>query len=106
MKKRIVAGLLAAASLCAGVVLSAQGASSPPRVAKQAPSELVAPALVEAEGDLVSLGFDTNGRVAVVLVKEGDRVTEGDLLARLDDRLPRATVARAEAALAAAEARR
>lgn len=107
MKKRILVGLLAVA-VSAGVVVTAQGAShtAPHAAAVAASGALVAPALVEAEGDMVSLAFDTSGRVVEVLVKEGDHVAKGDLLARLDDRLPRAAVARAEAALAAQEARR
>jgi HlyD family secretion protein len=41
-----------------------------------------------------------------VLVQEGDRVQHGQLLARLDDRLARARVAAADAALASMRARR
>jgi len=70
------------------------------------PRELVAPSTVEASGERIDLSFEQIGRVAEVLVNEGDRVAKGQLLARLDDRLPRARVARAEATLAAAEARR
>ena len=54
------------------------------------------------EGNLVphasaNLGFSTGGRLAEVLVKEGDRVTAGQVLARLDNH------AQSEAAQAAAE---
>src|SRR5262249_44766778 len=72
----------------------------------QGPRELVAPAMVEPTGERIELAFEQPGHVAEVLVKEGDRVVAGQLLARLDDRLPRARVAHAEAALAAAQARR
>lgn len=109
MKKQIVVGLLAGTAICAGVAWNAQGAShapAPTQAASSKQGELVAPALVEATGELVSLGFDTSGRVVEVLVKEGDHVSKGDLLARIDDRLPRAMVAKAEAAVLAMEARR
>jgi multidrug resistance efflux pump len=72
----------------------------------QGPHELVAPAMVEATGERIDLAFEQPGRVAEVLVHEGERVAAGQIVARLDARLPRARVAKAEAALAAAEARR
>lgn len=68
--------------------------------------EIVAPALVEGLSDVLELGFETTGRVAEVLVREGDHVEKGQLLARLDDRLARARLAEAEANLALARARR
>ena len=57
---------------------------------------------VIAEGHLVpnddlTLSFTVRGKVAEILVKEGDRVSEGDVLIRLADR------EQAEAALAAAQ---
>ncbi len=51
-----------------------------------------------APSDSASVFFQTNGTVAEVLVKEGDTVKKGDVLARLSD------VEQAEAALAAAKA--
>ncbi|MCB9571396.1 MAG: biotin/lipoyl-binding protein, partial [Kofleriaceae bacterium] len=66
---------------------------------------LVAPGLVEAHGDRVEIGFEQAGRITELLVDEGDHVAAGQVLARLDDRVARARVARAEAALAAADAR-
>jgi multidrug resistance efflux pump len=98
-------------SLTVIVVAIAAWAFRPAPAAQPAPTatftgELVAPALVEARGDRVELAFETSGRVAAVLVDEGARVQAGDVLARLDDRVARARVARAEAALAAAVARR
>ena len=67
---------------------------------------VVAPGVVESETDEVSLGFDVSGRIAEIGVDEGDVVEAGRVLARLDDRIPRAKLAQAEAALAAAVARR
>jgi HlyD family secretion protein len=77
-------------------------AASPVRT----PAALVAPATVEAVDQRVDLAFEQAGRVVEILVHEGDRVEKGQLVARLDDRIARARVHRAEAALAAAEARR
>jgi len=69
------------------------------------PVTLVAPGRVEPTRDVVHLAFETQGRIAEVLVDEGDLVTAGQVVARLDDRLPRARVAAAEAGLAQAKAR-
>lgn len=44
------------------------------------------------------------GRLVEVLIEEGERVTEGQVLARLDDRTARMAVVQAEAQLAAAQA--
>ncbi|MBM3557795.1 MAG: efflux RND transporter periplasmic adaptor subunit [Alphaproteobacteria bacterium] len=43
------------------------------------------------------VGPVTNGRVAAISVGDGDRVTEGAVLARLDDREPRANLAQLQA---------
>ena len=69
------------------------------------PPVLVAPGRVEPERDPVKLAFEAQGRIAAILVDEGDRVTANQVLARLDDRLARARVAAAEAGLAQAKAR-
>lgn len=58
---------------------------------------------IEAARD-VALGFEEGGTVQEVLVREGERVAEGDVLARLDTRLleaQRASALAARAALAA-----
>jgi HlyD family secretion protein len=75
-------------------------AAAPPR------AEVVAPGRVEAESDVIDLGFEQSGRIAAVGVAEGERVKRGQVLVRLDDRLAIARVARAEAARDAARARR
>ena len=105
--RKLVLTLAAAAALATGAawtVLDARDARATPTAAR-APAPLVAPGLVEARGDRVETGFEQAGRIAELLVDEGDRVVAGQVLARLDDRLARARVARAEAAVAAAEAR-
>ena len=69
------------------------------------PSALVAPGRVEPVRDPVKLAFEAQGRIAEILVDEGDAVRAGQVLARLDDRLAAARVAAAEAGLAQARAR-
>jgi HlyD family secretion protein len=68
--------------------------------------QVVAPGLVEGTADVLELGFESAGRIVELPVREGERVAHGQLLARLDDRLARARLAQADAALAAARARR
>src|SRR5262245_4856871 len=70
-----------------------------------APSALVAPGRVEPVRDPVKLAFETTGRIAEILVDEGDSVRAGQVLARLDDRLAHARVAAARAGVAQAKAR-
>ena len=66
---------------------------------------IVAPGRVEPFRDPVALAFETGGRIVSIEVDEGDPVKAGQVVAHLDDRLARARVAGAEAALAAARAR-
>ncbi len=56
-------------------------------------------------GGTVRMNFQTSGRVAEILVKVGDRVTAGQVLARLDTTGLEATLAQAQANLASAQAR-
>jgi hypothetical protein len=69
------------------------------------PSVLVAPGRVEPVHDAVKLAFEAQGRIAEILVDEGDAVHAGQALARLDDRLAKARVAAALAGLSQAKAR-
>jgi len=66
---------------------------------------LVAPARVEPVHDPVALAFETTGRIVELDVDEGVAVKAGQVLARLDDRLPKARLAAAEAAVSQADAR-
>lgn len=68
-------------------------------------SGVVAPGRVEPIRDPVALAFEVPGRIATILVDEGDHVTAGQVVAKLDDRMQVARVGSAKAALAAAEAR-
>ncbi|HEX4744770.1 MAG TPA: biotin/lipoyl-binding protein [Candidatus Limnocylindria bacterium] len=56
-------------------------------------------------GGTIRLNFQTSGRVAEILVKVGDRVTAGQLLARLDTATLEVAVAQAQANLTSAQAR-
>ncbi|HXI55109.1 MAG TPA: efflux RND transporter periplasmic adaptor subunit [Polyangia bacterium] len=117
MKRRSVvvalvgAGALGAAWLGRAKIVGAGGGgdSEQQRQVLAAPTErdeVVAPGRVEAETDVIDLGFEQGGRIIALLVNEGDHVSKGQVLARLDDRLAAARVARAQAALDAARARR
>ena len=58
-----------------------------------------------AAAQTLDLPFQTNGTVTEVLVKEGDLVQAGQVLARLDDRDLRLQVSSAQASLQSAQAR-
>jgi HlyD family secretion protein len=58
-----------------------------------------------AAAQTLDLPFQTSGNVTQVLVKEGDSVAAGQVLARLDDRDLQLQVADAQAALQSAQAR-
>ena len=68
------------------------------------PTTLVAPGRVEPTRDAVALAFEAGGRIVSIDVDEGDSVQAGQVIARLDDRLARARVASAQAAVAGAQA--
>jgi multidrug resistance efflux pump len=57
------------------------------------------------EAEEISLAPEVGGRVIALPVEVGDEVQPGDLLVRLDDRIPQAQVALAEAQVAEAAAR-
>ncbi len=64
--------------------------------------------LVTASGEIkpknyINLGANAMGQLSEILVKEGDRVREGQLLARIEDVQPTADVAAQQAALNSAE---
>src|SRR5262245_50891713 len=69
------------------------------------PSALIAPGRIEPVHDPVRLAFEAQGRIAAIVVAEGDAVRAGQVLARLDDRVAAARVAAATAGLAQAKAR-
>ena len=104
-RTKLGATLLLAAAAVGGVAWSRSNAPAAPAIVAPARTVLVAPGLVEAQGDRVALGFEASGRIAELLVDEGDRVAAGQVLGRLDDRVALARMARAEAAVAVAKAR-
>jgi len=110
--KKLIIGIIVIAILAAG----AFAALTLPRMfAKPVEAAItpVAPSTsrtTTAEGKLVpslnaSLSLPLSGRVAEILVKEGDAVQAGQVLLHLEDARQRAAVAQAEAALAGAQAR-
>jgi HlyD family secretion protein len=104
--RKLALTLATSLALAGGAVWALRApAAAPATTTSHDPIALVAPGLVEAHGDRVETGFEQSGRIVELLVDEGDRVVAGQVLARLDDRLARARVARAEAAVAAAKAR-
>ena len=70
-----------------------------PTVERARPATLIAPGTVEPHRDPVKLGFEIAGRIVAIDVEEGDRVTANQVLAHLDDRLAKARVASAQAAV-------
>jgi len=103
-KSRIVALLTVPGLACALWLARSPGAASAEAPAIVRPT-LIAPGRVEPLRDAVKLGFEVPGRIIEILVDEGDNVTAGQVLARLDDRLAKARIAASEAALAQAKAR-
>ncbi len=69
-----------------------------------APTQVVAPGIVESWGGDVQLSAQESGWIDRILVKEGEVVRAGQLLARLDDAAQRRAVELAAADLAEAEA--
>lgn len=86
--RRLLA-LLLAASLCQAATPPSQDRSGPP------PARIFAGKFVAPESATVRPRI--GGQVLKVAVKEGDLVKKGQMLFQLDDALPRAQLARAEA---------
>ena len=110
--KRILLSLLTLALL--GVLVACSGAEESAEVSETAAEETTsaqdqaAPQNVLAEGEVVPLtfidmAFQTGGLVSEVLVTEGDQVSSGDVLARLDSSDVEIAVAQSEARLASAQ---
>jgi multidrug resistance efflux pump len=110
MNRRTLALSLAGALGAAGAVAwyaapsRTASASGAPAAASSEARTLVAPGRVEPHRAAVDLMFEQPGRIKELLVDEGDRVTAGQVIARLDDRAFRARVAAAEATVAGARA--
>jgi HlyD family secretion protein len=108
-KQMVVVGLLGLASLVVTACSGSASAATPAASGAGVPIAAPAAQSLGAEGALepaqsVELSFGIGGEVAEVLVKEGDTVKAGDVIARLDSAAQRNAVAQAEAALAVAQA--
>jgi multidrug resistance efflux pump len=110
---RFILPSLAALGLAIAVWLVATGAPdrslttpaiTPPTVPPEQRGGSVAGAgLVEPSSEAIEIGTQRGGLVTAVLVKPGDRVTAGQLLARIDDRDARAALAVAAASATLAD---
>jgi multidrug efflux pump subunit AcrA (membrane-fusion protein) len=110
---RFILPSLAALGLAIAVWLVATGAPdrslttpaiTPPTVPPEQRGGSVAGAgLVEPSSEAIEIGTQRGGLVTAVLVKPGDRVSAGQLLARIDDRDARAALAVAAASATLAD---
>jgi len=92
---------LLAAALLAGCASATPTPSAETMVATPAPSVIAEGHLIPARSE--TLAFPARGRIDEILVKEGEEVTEGQVLVRLGDReLAEAAVAAAKLELTAA----
>lgn len=113
--------LAAVSSVVLPMLLGACSGAAPPPPAESALVPVAIATVAPASGDAsllvtgtvrlkreTSLGFNTNGRIAAIMVREGDRVAMGQILARLDPTslAAAAAAARAEADRARADYRR
>ena len=105
---KLLKSLLVAAPLAAGTAFwfghHTSSAQAEPAITTR-PTTLVAPGRIEPVRDPVKLAFEAQGRIVAIEVDEGNAVKAGQVIARLDDRLPTARVAAAQAQLAQAKAR-
>jgi HlyD family secretion protein len=112
IKTKILIGVLVVAVLGAAAALSVQrsrGQGIEVRTEAIERRDLVA--IVTASGNIrarrtVDISSDVSARVAELLVDEGDDVTRGQMLLRLEPDQYRAAMSRSEASLAQAEAQR
>jgi len=110
MKQRPIAVLVVALvllALAAGGYLATRSSAGQEALARVGVIErqgdrLVASGFIEAEQ--VSIAAEVGGRIAEILVAEGDRVEEGQVLVRLNDDLARAQLELAQAGLEVAQA--
>ncbi|MFN3762798.1 MAG: biotin/lipoyl-binding protein, partial [Anaerolineae bacterium] len=99
--------ILAAILLIAGAVVALSPRLREPALARIGASRptvgaITASGFIEAEE--VSVAPEIGGRIAEVLVAEGDTVEAGQVLVRLDDRIAQAQVALAQAGVEVAQA--
>ena len=102
----IAAGVLGIAALNAGVLRQRSIAANPVAAAAEPTVAAAGPGLVEPLSEEVRVSAQISGRLARVLVDDGDRVTAGQLLAVIDNGDYKARVAAAQAELDDREASR
>ncbi len=94
-----------AAILAATLLALVSGCTGQPPPPDAGPPRVAAQGFVEPAGDVHRLAFLRDGVIKQLLVRAGDMVERGQVLARQDDRLVRAQLLEAEAELARAEAK-
>lgn len=105
-RNRLILALGGAALLLLILSLSSRhGGPAPDQMPKPLPNSLISAAgKVEPVSEEVRLGLTQTGKLAEVLVDEGDKVTQGQLLARLENDDWKAQLAEAEASVHIREA--
>jgi len=98
--------VLAGAGIYASVVYSNKGVVSvqTSRVARQDLTSLVTASGEIKPRNYINIGANAMGQLTEILVKEGDRVRRGQLLAKIEDVQPAADVQAQQAALSSSEA--
>jgi len=98
--------VLAGAGIYASVVYSNKGVVSvqTSRVARQDLTSLVTASGEIKPRNYINIGANAMGQLTEILVKEGDRVRKGQLLAKIEDVQPAADVQAQQAALSSSEA--
>jgi HlyD family secretion protein len=107
----MLAGAVGILALASTLVVLARGSATPsptaagdvPRTATR-PDVVAAPGRVEPVSEEIVVGVEISGRLREVLVEEGDRVTKGQLIARIENGDFVARLASAEARAAGARA--
>lgn len=100
----VAAGVAAIAALNLGVLARRAPAAPADAVAATAAPPVAAPGVVEPKSENIRVASQIGGKLQQVLVDEGDRVTQGQVLAALVNDDYKARVASAEAELTAREA--
>lgn len=106
MKKWMLAGLIAATGLVVFSKANVDGKAKAVPVAPvaAAPRQVVAAGVVEPVSEEVKIGSEIDGKLKAVLVKEGSRVSRGQVIAVLENGDAAARVELAKAGLAEREA--
>lgn len=91
------------AGLSAMAVAGCQSPTSEAQPSATSP-QAVARGVIQSEEGLVEIASPVQGQINAVTLQEGDSVNQGDVLARLDDRLVRLTLAAADADVAQLDA--